>query len=265
MPTAIEVTYYVLPDSEALSHRAAAYLTTRLTESVQARGRARLALSGGNTPRRMLELLSDPQAEFRAQVPWKQLEIFFVDERTVPPENAESNYRMVRETLLNRAPLEPEQVARMQGELDPQRAAALYETDIRLRFRLEGAEIPRFDVVLLGMGDDGHTGSLFPHTEAIDTLGRIVVANHVPQKNTWRITLSWPVLNQAREVFFLVQGSDKAEVLKRVLEGPFDPETLPSQLIRPASGKLTMFLDSAAAALLPPPGADGCGTLERTK
>jgi 6-phosphogluconolactonase len=134
-----------------------------------------------------------------------------------------------------------------------------------MHFRLEGAEIPRFDVVILGMGDEGHTGSLYPHTEAVDTLGRIVLANHVPQKNTWRITLSWPVLNQARDVFFLVQGSEKAKVLERVLKGPFDPENLPSQLIRPASGKLTMFLDSAAAALLPPPGADGVGILERTR
>jgi 6-phosphogluconolactonase len=265
MPPVIEVKYYVLPDGEALSHHAAAYLTGRLIQSVQERGRVRLALSGGKTPRRMLELLGDPQAEYRAQIPWSKLEIFFVDERMVPPENADSNYRMVRETLLNRAPIQPAQVARMQGELNPQRAAALYETDIRMRFRLEGAEIPRFDVVVLGIGDEGHTGSLFPRTEAIDTLGRIVVANHVPEKNTWRITLSWPVLNQARDVCFLVAGSDKAKVLERVFKGPFDPETLPSQLIRPASGKLTLFLDSAAAALLPPPGADGSGTLERSK
>src|SRR5664279_2017599 len=221
MPLAIEVKYYVLPDGEALSHRAAAYLTARLIESVQERGRARLALSGGKTPRRMLELLADPQAEFRAQIPWQQLEIFFVDERTVRPEHADSNYRMVRETLLDKARIQPAQVVRMQGELNPQRAAALYETDIRMRFRLEGAEIPRFDVIVLGMGDEGHTGSLFPHTEAIDTLGRIVFANHVPQKNTWRITLSWPVLNQAREVFFLVTGGDKAKTLERVLTGQF--------------------------------------------
>lgn len=265
MPPAIEIKYYVYPDGETLSRHAAAYLTARLTQSVQERGRARIALSGGNTPRRMLELLTDPNAEFRAQIPWNQLEIYFVDERAVPPDHAESNYRMVRESLLDKSPIQPAQVARMLGELNPQRAAALYETDIRMRFRLEGAEIPRFDLVLLGMGDDGHTGSLFPHTEAIDTLGRIVVANHVPQKNIWRITLSWPVLNQARDVFFLVQGSGKAEVLQRVLQGPFDPESLPSQLIRPASGKLTLFLDSAAAALLPPPRADGFGSLERTR
>jgi 6-phosphogluconolactonase len=265
MPPAIEIKYYVFPDGETLSHQAAAHLTARLTQSIQERGRARIALSGGNTPRRMLELLGDPEAEFRSQIPWQQLEIFFVDERAVPPEDAESNYRMVREALLDKVPIQAVQVARMPGELNPQRAAALYETEIRMRFRLEGAEIPRFDVVALGMGDDGHAASLFPHTGAIDALGRIVVANHVPQKNAWRITLSWPVLNQARGVFFLVQGSDKAEVLERVLTGPFDPKLLPSQLIRPASGKLTLFLDSAAAALLPPPGADGFGSLERTR
>ncbi len=265
MPPAIEVKYYVLPDGESMSHRAAAYFTARLNQSVQERGRARIALSGGSTPRRMLELLGDPNAEFRGQIPWPQLEIFFVDERAVPPDHEESNYRMVRKALLDRAPIQPSQVARMQGELNPERAAALYETDIRMRFRLEGAEVPRFDLVVLGIGEDGHTGSLFPRTDAIDTLGRIVFANHVPQKKSWRITFSWPVLNQARDVFFLVQGGDKAEVLQRVFQGPFDPETLPSQLIRPASGKLTLFLDSAAAALLPPPGADGFGILERTR
>jgi 6-phosphogluconolactonase len=265
MPPAIEVKYYVFPDGETLSHHAAAYLTARLTQSIQQRGRARIALSGGNTPRRVLELLGDPHSEFRAQIPWQQLEMFFVDERAVPPDHAESNYRMVREALLYKVPISSTQVARMPGELNPQRAAALYETEIRMRFRLEGAEVPRFELIVLGMGNDGHAGSLFPNTEAIDTLGRIVVANHVPQKNMWRITLSWPVLNQARDVFFLVQGSDKAEVLQRVLQGPFDPEMLPSQLIRPASGKLTLFLDSAAAALLPPPGADGFGSLERTR
>ena len=184
MPPAIEVKYYVLPDGESMSHRAAAYFTARLNQSVQERGRARIALSGGNTPRRMLELLGDPNAEFRAQIPWPQLEIFFVDERAVPPDHEESNYRMVRKALLDRAPIQPAQVARMQGELNPERAAALYETDIRMRFRLEGAEVPRFDLVVLGMGEDGHTGSLFPRTDAIDTLGRIVFANHVPQKKS---------------------------------------------------------------------------------
>jgi 6-phosphogluconolactonase len=172
---------------------------------------------------------------------------------------------MTREALLEKVPLKPEQVFRMEGELDPQEAAARYETAIRGQFRLEGAEVPTFDVLSLGMGDDGHTASLFPHTEAIHELGRIVVANHVPQKDTWRITLTWPVIVQARDIFFLIGGKDKADPLHRVLEGPYDPETLPSQLIQPRSGLLRMLLDKDAAAQLPPPDAQGAGRLEITR
>ncbi|HVJ07110.1 MAG TPA: 6-phosphogluconolactonase [Acidisarcina sp.] len=265
MSRTTEVLYFVYPDADSLARHAALRLVEQIEQAVSARGMARIAISGGNTPRRMLELLADPKAEYRARVPWQSLELYFVDERTVPPDHAESNYRMVREALLDQVPLKPEQVVRMQGELDTEEAAAKYESQIRMRFRLEGAELPRFDVVTLGMGDDGHTASLFPHTEAIDALGRIAVANHVPQKDTWRITLTWPVINQARDVFFLIQGADKAAVLARVLQGPFDPESLPTQLIRPVSGKLTMLLDSTAAAQLPPPGAEGFGRLEKTR
>jgi 6-phosphogluconolactonase len=161
--------------------------------------------------------------------------------------------------------MRPEHVHRIEGELEPEVAAARYESELRNSFRLEGAETPRFDLVALGMGDDGHTASLFPHTEAIHEMGRLAVANHVPQKDTWRITLTWPVINHANSVFFLIGGADKAEVLKEVLIGPRDPERLPSQLIWPASGILTLILDKAAAALLPPTDGDGCGVLERER
>jgi 6-phosphogluconolactonase len=153
----------------------------------------------------------------------------------------------------------------MQGELEPEVAAAQYEFDLRRTFRLEGAETPRFDVVTLGMGDDGHTASLFPHTHAIHEMGRLAVANQVPQKDTWRVTLTWPVINHAREVFFLIEGAAKAARLKEVFMGPKDVERLPSQLIWPASGILTLILDKAAAAELPPVGADGKGHLERSR
>ena len=142
---------------------------------------------------------------------------------------------------------------------------AEYEYDLRRSFRLEGAESPRFDIIALGMGDDGHTASLFPHTDAIHEMGRLVVANQVPQKDTWRVTLTWPVINHAREVFFLIEGDEKAPVLKQVFTGPRDVETLPSQLIWPASGILTLILDKAAAAQLPPTDADGKGFLERAR
>lgn len=153
----------------------------------------------------------------------------------------------------------------MEGELDPQVAASRYESELRNSFRLEGAESPTFDLIALGMGDDGHTASLFPHTEAIHEMGRLVTANRVPQKDTWRITLTWPVINHARSVFFLIGGADKAERLKEVFLGPRDVETLPSQLIWPASGILTLFLDKAAAALLPATDAEGRGILEKIR
>ena len=265
MPRKLEVTYVVEPDPAALAYRAALHLVELIEEAVAARGRARIAVSGGSTPKATFTLLADPAHPFVNRVPWDRLELFFVDERTVPPDHPESNYRMTRETLLDHVGMRPDQIHRIHGELEPEIAAAQYEYDLRRTFRLEGAEAPRFDIVTLGMGDDGHTASLFPHTEAIHEMGRLVVANQVPQKDTWRVTLTWPVINHAREVFFLIEGSAKAQPLKEVLMGPKDIERLPSQLIWPASGILTLILDKAAAALLPPPGADGKGHLERTR
>jgi 6-phosphogluconolactonase len=136
---------------------------------------------------------------------------------------------------------------------------------IRGRFRLEGAEVPIFDLIALGMGDDGHTASLFPHTAGLHELGRIVIANHVPQKETWRVTLTSPVINQGRKVVFLIGGTDKADVLSNVLSAKYDPETWPSQLVQPKSGELLMLLDKAAAAKLPAPDASGEGHLEITR
>jgi 6-phosphogluconolactonase len=183
----------------------------------------------------------------------------------VPPDDAESNYRMTREAMLDHVPLKPEQVHRMEGELEPEVAAARYESLLRNNFRLEGAEAPRFDLISLGMGDDGHTASIFPHTEAIHTLGRLVTANQVPQKDTWRITLTWPVINQGGSVFFLIGGKNKAELVKEVFTGPRDPERLPSQLIWPSGGILTLILDKDAAALLPATDGQGRGILERER
>jgi 6-phosphogluconolactonase len=172
---------------------------------------------------------------------------------------------MTREALLDHVPLRPDQIHRMEGELDPEVAASRYESELRNSFRLEGAQSPRFDLVELGMGLDGHTASLFPHTEAIHEISRLVTANHVPQMDAWRITLTWPVIDHASSVFFLIAGEDKAGILKEVLTGAHDPERLPSQLIWPASGILTLFLDKAAAALLPATDGEGCGVLERER
>jgi 6-phosphogluconolactonase len=153
----------------------------------------------------------------------------------------------------------------MEGELEPDVAAARYESVLRNSFRLEGAETPRFDLIALGMGPDGHTASLFPHSAALSETGRLVVANHVENKDAWRVTLTWPVINQGASVFFLIGGADKAQVLSEVFTGPRDTDRLPSQLIRPASGILTLILDKASAALLPATDGTGRGVFERTE
>lgn len=261
MPRPATVTYRVFATPPEVARAAAVFFTDAVLSAASARGIARVAISGGTTPKAMFALLADPAQPFVKQVPWDKLDLYWVDERCVGPEDADSNYRMTREALLSKVPLPTERIHRMEGELAPEEAAARYEAAIRNGFRLEGAETPTFDLVLLGMGDDGHTASLFPHTEALNEMSHIVVANHVPQKDTWRVTLTWPVITQGREVAFLIEGAGKAQVLHEVLQGPYQPETYPSQIIRPASGKLTLLLDAAAASKLPEP-VNGTGTLE---
>lgn len=262
MPRKTEVEYRVYDGADALARAAAEHFLETTQAAVKAGGVARLAISGGNTPRRTFELLANSSEQFASAMPWRQIELYWVDERMVPPDNKDSNYCMTREALLDKVPLDPNRIFRIEGELDPEPAAARYESAIRNHLRLEGAQGPCFDVLQLGMGDDGHTASLFPHTDAINEMIRIAVANHVPQKDTWRVTLTWPVINQARDVFFLIAGADKAQPLREVLLGEYDPDTLPSQLIRPISGKLLMLLDKEAAALLPATDENGTGRLE---
>jgi 6-phosphogluconolactonase len=263
MPRPVTVTYRVFASPSATARAAAKFFSDAAVKAATDRGIARIAISGGTTPKSMFQLLADPAEPFLKQVPWDRIELYWVDERCVPPDDPESNYRMTKEALLSKVPLPAERVHRMEGELDPEVAAARYESVIRNTFRLEGAETPTFDLVLLGMGDDGHTASLFPHTEALNELSRLVVPNHVPQKDAWRITLTWPVINQGREVAFLIEGEEKAQVLHDVFLGAYQPETYPSQIIRPASGRLTLLLDAAAAAKLPAPAdSNSAGTLE---
>jgi 6-phosphogluconolactonase len=229
--------------------------------AAEAHGVARIAVSGGTTPKAMFALLADRTAPYFARVPWDKLHLFWVDERCVSPDDDESNYKMTNEAMLSKVPLPADQIHRMKGELEPEVAASQYEAVIRAEFGLDRSGDPVFDLVLLGMGDDGHTASLFPHTQALFAMVPLVVANHVPQKDTWRVTLTWPVINRARRVAFLIEGSAKAQVLDDVLLGAYDPESKPSQLIRPESGKLTFLLDAAAASKLPA-ATDGVGTLE---
>jgi 6-phosphogluconolactonase len=265
MSEKIEVSYYVDATPEAVNRRAAQYFVDGIRSAAGARGKARIAISGGNTPKHTFELLAEPSEPYREQIPWEKLELYWVDERCVPPDHPDSNYRMTREALLDRVPLDQSQIFRIQGELEPEEAAAEYEFDIRQSFRLEGAELPLFDMVQLGMGPDGHTASLFPHTQGLHEIMRIAIANHVANKDAWRVTLTWPVIDRARDVFFLIEGADKVAALKAVFLGAYDPETYPSQLVRPASHRITLLLDPAAAAALPPPQAGGVGRLEITR
>ncbi|HEY0757799.1 MAG TPA: 6-phosphogluconolactonase [Acidisarcina sp.] len=259
---ATEAHYQVSSSPAEMSRLAAERLVGQVESAVAARGVARVAISGGSTPKPMFELLANPAEPYLTRMPWSRVELFWVDERCVAPDNDESNYRMTREAMLDKIPLHPAQVFRMEGELDPEDAATRYEAVIRRQFGLEGAQAPVFDVVSLGMGPDGHTASLFPHTAALQERSRLVVANHVPQKDTWRITLTLPVILAGRDVSFLIQGGDKAHVLHEVLLGARDPETYPSQLIRPETGKLVLILDRQAAADLPAPGPNGWGKME---
>jgi len=263
MPFPLTIDYTVVDDSRALAELAASYFVEQAEKAVAARGMARIAISGGSTPKAAFELLADPLRPWFARMPWSRIQLFWVDERCVPPTHPDSNYRMTSEALLRHVPLADAQIHRMEGELEPEAAAARYESELRNEFRLEGAETPVFDLIALGMGPDGHTASIFPATEAIYDLTHLVTANHVPQKDSCRITLTWPVINQARSVFFLLGGADKASVLKEVLLGPRDPDRLPSQLIRPAGGILTLLLDRGAAAELPTTDRDGRGRIER--
>ena len=263
MPRSVEMTVKVAATADEVAQLSARIFSDVVIQAVHARGVARVAISGGSTPKAVFELLADPAAQFLQSIPWSQLQLFWVDERCVPPADKESNFGMTKAAMLDKVPLPAANIHRMEGELNPEEAASRYEAEIRNSFRLEGAQTPTFDLILLGLGPDGHTASLFPHTEGLNEMARIVIANHLPQKDTWRLTLTWPVITQAREVAFLIEGDDKADMVKTVFGGTtYDPETWPAQLIRPASGKLTLLLDTAAAAQLPGPPAPGTSTLE---
>ena len=235
---------HVFSTADALAEAAAEYVVHLAHAAVTERGRFSLALSGGSTPRALhAHLAAEP---LRSDVDWGRVHVFWGDERCVPPDHPDSNYRMARETLLNHVPIPPAQVHRMPGELPPAEAAVAYEAELREFFA--SAAWPAFDLVLLGLGDDGHTASLFPGTAALAETERWVAANWVEKLDTWRLTLTVPAINQAAQVVFLVAGAAKADRLRQVLRGPYQPTVLPSQMIRPLSGNLAWFVDLAAAS-----------------
>lgn len=239
----------VLPDPASLAEAAARHIVENAQSAIDARGRFSIALSGGSTPRDLHVKLANPP--FKDELDWAHVHVFFGDERCVPPDDPQSNYRMAMDTLLGHVPIPNEQIHRMKGELPPDQAAAEYERELKEFF---GADAPALDLVLLGMGDNGHCASLFPGCHALHEQQRWVVAEFIPEVNMWRITLTPIVLNAAREVVFLVAGGNKADMLRQVLEGPFEPDERPAQIVRP-TGELIWMVDAAAAAkLTPPPG-----------
>ena len=250
MPESPRPEVHVLPDASAIAARAAEELLRVAADALRVSGRFTIALAGGSTPKVLYNLLvSDPR--LRNSVPWDKMLVFFGDERHVGPGHPDSNYKMAWDSMLSKAPLATEQIFRIKGEYeDTEKAAREYEGEIRKRFELKAAEFPRFDLILAGMGNEGHTLSLFPGTKALHETRRIVTRNWVGKLFTERITLTAPAANNAASVIFMVTGADKALALKGVLEGPLEPEQLPSQMIRPVNGKLLWLVDTAAGSML---------------
>jgi 6-phosphogluconolactonase len=236
---------HVHPDAAAASRASADLLVQTAREAAARNGRFTVALTGGSSPVQLYKLLA--AAPYRDQVPWAQTFVFWGDERAVPHADDRNNARMAFDLLLDHVPVPPAQIHRMSGEGPPAESARQYEALLKTHFA-DGP--PQCDLILLGMGDDGHTASMFPGTEVVHERERWVKELYLASQNMYRITLTAPLLNQARRIVFQVFGAGKAATLKRVLEGPYQPDQLPSQLIKPTSGELHWFLDEAAGSRL---------------
>jgi 6-phosphogluconolactonase len=236
----------VVATPAALAEQAADRFVELTTQALAGFGTFRVALSGGTTPQALYaRLAAEP---FRSRVDWERVQVFWGDERCVPPDQADSNYRLAHELLLSKVPVRPANVYRMRGEAtDPDLAAAEYAGELQTAFGLKRGERPRFDLILLGMGTDGHTASLFPHSPALREVTRLAVAVYVEAVKSYRITLTLPVLNNAASVLFLVSGGDKAERLRAVLGGK-PSHAAPASMVRPERGTLHWIVDRAAAA-----------------
>ena len=232
------------PDIHTLSQQAAQYVVRIATASLAARGRFTIALSGGTTPRELYGLLgSEP---YRSQIDWQSVHIFWGDERCVSPDSPDSNYHTAQEVLLSKIPIPALQIHRMTAD-QPDRDAAsrAYTLEMQRAFNTDG--IPGFDLIQLGMGPEGHTASLFPHQPSLREKQRLVMPVSVPKPPPDRLTFTPPLLNAASNVLFLVTGSDKADALQAVLEGEYQPDEYPAQIVRPPNGEVVWMLDSAVA------------------
>lgn len=242
----------VYPDYEALSQAAANLFLEQAMRASEAGTYFSVALSGGSTPRRTYELLAEPP--IRDQVPWSLVQVFWGDERCVPLDDPRSNANMAFQTLINKVPIPSEQVHPISCASDPDRSAGEYETLLRGYFT---DEPPRFDLIFLGLGENGHTASLFPGTQVLKEVKRWVTGVYVAEQDLYRVTLTIPVINHAATIVFLVAGSEKSQVLHHVREGAFEPERLPAQLIKPQDGELLWMADQEAAAQLKGKSVEG--------
>jgi 6-phosphogluconolactonase len=237
----------ILDDAESLYVHAAEEIAHFAGEAICTHAEFMLCLTGGSTPARTYELLAE---RFRLSVDWKEVQFFWGDERCVPPDNPASNFGMAKRTMLSRLDLRPDQIHRMRGEDAPAEGAREYEQQLRTHFGLDDGEFPRFDLTLLGLGDNVHIASLFPGIPALQERERMTVAVEVDAPQRHRITLTPPVLNNSAHVIFLVEGERKAAAVKSALEGPRDPVRFPAQLIDPPNGEVLWLLDRAAASML---------------
>jgi 6-phosphogluconolactonase len=250
MPAAAKRDIRILPDAAAITRRAADEFVKAAAQAVAKKGVFTVALAGGSTPKTLYALLADDPA-YRGKIAWDKLRVFFGDERHAPPDSNESNFHMATESLFSKGVLKAEQITRIKGEYpDTEKAALEYEQALREYFKLRDGEFPSFDLTLLGMGEEGHTLSLFPGTKALQETRRIVVRNWVGKLYTERITLTATAANHSSQVMFLITRADKALALKAVLEGPYEPEQLPAQSIQPLSGNALWLIDRDAAKLL---------------
>ncbi len=236
----------IVPDAAALARAGADQFIQAAIQAVDMRGSFSVALSGGSTPKQMFSLLVDD-----ARVPWEKIQFFWGDERHVPPDHPDSNFRMANEALLSKVPATDTQIRRISGEYPrASQAAAEYETVLRNHFQVTEGQFPVIDLVMLGMGPEGHTASLFPGTKALGETTRLAVSNWVGKLYTDRITLTAPVLKAARAILFLIHGEDKALALKGVLEGPVEPDQLPAQLLLSSGEKCLWLIDELAGKML---------------
>jgi 6-phosphogluconolactonase len=233
-------------DTEKLTHAAADYIVKVAQESIASHGRFTFALSGGTTPKKLYGLLATEP--YRSQIDWERVEIFWSDERCVPPDDAESNYHLAQEVMFSRLTLLTSQIHRMPAdEVDRDAAAAKYSQEMQ---RVFGEALPRFDLIQLGMGPEGHTASLFPHQPSLHEQRLLVMPVSVPKPPPPRLTFTPPVLNAARHTLFLVTGGEKADAVQAVLEGDYQPDEYPAQIVQPTQGEVTWMLDNAATAKL---------------